>query len=78
MKQWTITYIDKDGVRQSLELAREQRPDMESAADYLREVLYPVVDKLDLNDLDGRAPDPTARSLKALHSVQIISVTEAP
>jgi hypothetical protein len=78
MKQWTITYLDKDGVRQSLEFGSEQRPDLETAADYLREVLYPVVDKLDLNDLDGRAPEPTVKSLKVLNSVQIISVTETP
>lgn len=78
MKQWTITYLDKDGVRQSLEFASEQRPSNEDAADHLREVLYPVADKLDLNDLDGRAPEPTVKSLKALNSVQIISVTETP
>ncbi|MEB0041502.1 MULTISPECIES: hypothetical protein [unclassified Pseudomonas] len=77
MKQWTITYVDKDGVKQSLELEREQRPSNEDAADYLREVLFPIADKLDLNDLDGRAPEPTVKSLKAMHSVQILTVTEA-
>ncbi|WP_297834703.1 hypothetical protein [Pseudomonas sp.] len=77
MKQWTIAYVDKEGVQQSLKLEREQCPSKEDAADYLREVLYPVADKLDLNDLDGRAPEPTVKSLKNMHSVQILSVTEA-
>jgi len=78
MKQWTITYLDKDGVQQSLELASEQRPSNEDAADHLRKVLFPVADKLDLNDLDDRKPEPTVKALKALNSVQILSITETP
>ncbi|WP_341523343.1 hypothetical protein AABC73_09390 [Pseudomonas sp. G.S.17] len=77
MKQWTISYLDKDGVQQSLDLDAEQRPSEEEVARRLRPILFPVADELDLNDLEGRTAEPTVKSLKDQNAVQIISITEA-
>jgi hypothetical protein len=78
MKQWTITYSDKDCVTQSLELDSERRPTEEEVADYLREVLFPVADEVALPDLEGRIPEPMVKSLKEQHGVKIIEITEKP
>ncbi|EPJ84263.1 MULTISPECIES: hypothetical protein [Pseudomonas] len=77
MKQWTISYLDKDGVQQSLDLDAEQRPSEEEVARRLRPILFPVADELDLNDLEGRTAEPAVKSLKDQNAVQIISITEA-
>ncbi|WP_426141977.1 hypothetical protein [Pseudomonas sp. DWP3-1-2] len=77
MKQWTISYLDKDGVQQSLDLDAEQRPSEEEVARRLRPILFPVADELDLNDLEGRTADPTVKSLKDQNAVEIISINEA-
>jgi hypothetical protein len=77
MKQWTISYLDKDGVQQSLDLDAEQRPSEEEVARRLRPILFPVADELDLNDLEGRTAEPTVKSLKDQNAVAIISITEA-
>ncbi|HEX8543154.1 MAG TPA: hypothetical protein VF682_16775 [Pseudomonas sp.] len=77
MKQWTISYLDKDGVQQSLDLDAEQRPSEEEVARRLRPILFPVADELDLNDLEGRTAEPTVKSLKDQNAVEIISITEA-
>jgi hypothetical protein len=76
MKQWTISYLDKDGVQQSLDMESEQRPSEEEAARRLRPHLFPVADALDLNDLEGRTAEPTAKSLKDQNSVEILSIKE--
>jgi hypothetical protein len=76
MKQWTISYLDKDGVQQNLELDAEQRPDKEEVAGRLRQILFPVADTLDMNDLEGRTAAPTAKSLKDQNAVEIISIEE--
>lgn len=78
MKQWTISYLDKDGVQQSLELDSEQRPSEEEVARRLRPILFPIADELGLNDLEGRTAEPTVKSLKEQHAVNIISIKEAP
>ncbi|MGV8921203.1 MAG: hypothetical protein ACOH2R_26080 [Pseudomonas sp.] len=77
MKQWTITYSDKDGVQQSIELGGDMRPTEEVVADYLRELLFPIADEVTVPDLEGRVPEPMVKSLKEQHGVQIISITEA-
>lgn len=77
MKQWTISYLDKDGVQQSLDLESEQRPSEEEVARRLRPILFPVADELDMNDLEGRTAEPTVKSLKDQNSVEIISIKEA-
>ena len=77
MKQWIISYLDKDGVQQQLDFEAEHRPSEEEVARRLRPLLFPVTNDLDLNDLDGRAEDPTVKSLKDQNSVEIIAITEA-
>ncbi|MGV6394795.1 hypothetical protein ACTUVN_004915 [Pseudomonas caspiana] len=76
MKQWTISYLDKDGVQQNLVLDSEQRPSEEQAAIHLRPMLFPVATELDMNDLEGRTAEPTVKTLKEQNSVQIISIIE--
>ncbi|WP_397448873.1 hypothetical protein [Pseudomonas sp. NA-150] len=78
MKLWIITYSDKEGVQQQLELGGEQRPTEEEVADYLRELLFPIADEVTVPDLDGRVPEPMVKSLKEQHGVQILSITPAP
>lgn len=77
MKVWTISFLDKDGVQQTLDLESEHRPSEEEAAQRLRPHLFPVASNLDLNDLEGRTQEPTVRTLKEQNSVQIISIAEA-
>ena len=78
MKQWTISYLDKDGVQQRLDLESEQRPSEEEVALQLRPKLFPMTNDLDLNDLEGRTTEPTVKTLKDQNAVQIISIAEAP
>lgn len=78
MKQWIISYQDKDGEQRNYDHPAEQRPSAEEAADILRKYLYPVTAELDLNDLEGRTAEPTVKSLDEQNSVKIISITEAP
>jgi hypothetical protein len=76
MKQWAISYLDKDGVQQRVDVDFQDRPSEEEVARLLRKDLFPVTDELDLNDLEGRTDEPTVKTLKAQNSVQIISITE--
>lgn len=76
MKQWAISYLDKDGVQQRVDIDFQDRPSEEEVARLLRKDLFPVTDELDLNDLEGRTDDPTVKTLKDQNSVQIISITE--
>ncbi|MBX8503067.1 hypothetical protein K5D34_24785 [Pseudomonas cichorii] len=76
MKQWAISYLDKDGVQQRHDIDSPERPSEEAAARLLRPILFPVTDELDLNDLEGRTEEPTVKTLKDHNSVQIISITE--
>jgi hypothetical protein len=77
MKVWTISFLDKDGVQQSLNLDSDHRPSEEEAAQKIRKILFPVASDLDLNDHDGRTADPTVKTLKEQNAVQIISIVEA-
>jgi hypothetical protein len=77
MKVWTISFLDKDGVQQTLDLEAEQCPSHEEAAQRLRPHLFPVTSELDLNDLEGRTDDATVKTLKDQNSVEIISILEA-
>jgi hypothetical protein len=47
---------------------------MEQAAQLIRERLLPVVNELDLNDLEGRTEDPTVKNLKSQYSIEIRSI----
>jgi hypothetical protein len=76
MKQWAISYLDKDGVQQRVDIDFQDRPSEEEVARLLRKDLFPVTDELNLNDLEGRTDEPTVKTLKEQNSVQIISITE--
>ncbi|MEG5265899.1 hypothetical protein TRP66_16505 [Pseudomonas sp. JDS28PS106] len=76
MKQWAISYLDKDGVQQRVDIDFQDRPSEEEVARLLRKDLFPVTDELNLNDLEGRTAEPTVKTLKDQNSVQIISITE--
>jgi hypothetical protein len=76
MKQWAISYLDKDGVQQRVDIDFQDRPSEEEVARLLRKDLFPVTDELNLNDLEGRTDEPTVKTLKDQNSVQIISITE--
>ncbi|MBD8493896.1 hypothetical protein IFR09_04700 [Pseudomonas syringae] len=78
MKQWAVSYVDKDGVTQSLNVDSQQLPTSEEAAQLLRHKLFPVTDELNLNDLDGRMAEPTLKTLKDHNSVEILSIKELP
>jgi hypothetical protein len=77
MKVWTVSFLDKEGVQQILDLESELRPSEEEAARRLRPRLFPVTNDLDLNDLEGRTQEPTVKTLKEQNAVQIISIVEA-
>ncbi|GAB7531890.1 hypothetical protein PS3A_43040 [Pseudomonas sp. 3A(2025)] len=76
MKQWAVSYVDKDGVAQCVNVDSPERPDHEKAARLLRHKLFPVTDELNLNDLEGRTAEPTLKTLKDHNSVEIKSIEE--
>lgn len=78
MKAWLITYIDRTGVESTLTAEFDRQPTLEDAAHLLRSRRLPIVDKLDLNDFDGRVVDPTVKELKEHNSIEILSITPAP
>ncbi|MCS5515973.1 hypothetical protein KH389_19610 [Pseudomonas qingdaonensis] len=76
MKAWVITFVDQKGERTSLSFDAEQQPSIEEAARVIRAHLYPVVDKADLNDFEGRVSMPTAEWLKQDSGVEIKEIKE--
>lgn len=76
MKQWAVSYLDKDGELQRLNVDSQELPTHERVAQLLRPILFPVTGELDLNDLEGRTAEPTVKTLKDHNSVQIISIKE--
>lgn len=75
MQKWEITFVDDHGETIVEAFDYDQEPTMEQAAQSIRERLLPVLDELDLNDLEGRTNDPTVKNLKSQHSIEIISIT---
>ncbi|MBN2990087.1 hypothetical protein JWR97_00090 [Pseudomonas cedrina subsp. fulgida] len=77
MQTWQITFVDDHG-EQSVELFdSEQKPTLEEAAHMIRGKRVPVAAVLDLNDLEGRKPEPTVKILKDQNSIQIIDISPA-
>ena len=76
MKAWVITFVDQKGERTSLSFDAEQQASIEEAARVIRAHLYPVVDKADLNDFEGRVSMPTAEWLKQDSGVEIKEIKE--
>ncbi len=75
MQQWTVTYVDDHGETVEEIFECEDCPDNEQAAALLKERLFPVAAKLDLNDLEGRTDDASVKSLKTQNSIQILGIT---
>lgn len=77
MKEWVINFIDQTGTPTSITVSKDEVPSSEDAAVLVRAHLFPVIDKADLNDYEGRVDKPTERSLGEHGGVKIISVTVA-
>jgi hypothetical protein len=77
MKEWVINFIDQTGMPTSITVQKDHEPSSEDAAELIRAQLFPVIDKADLNDYQGRVDKPTERSLKEHGGVKIISITAA-
>lgn len=75
MKEWEVTFVDQNGVQNSLLYNGEQCPSDEEAARLIRSHLFPVIDELDLNDFQDRSPSPTVRWLKEQSGVSITSIS---
>lgn len=74
MPTWGITFVDDHGVKTVEYVDCAQKPDLEKAAQLIRAKLLPVPAALDLNDREGRTSDPTLKSLKDQHSIQILGI----
>ncbi|WP_321848643.1 hypothetical protein [Pseudomonas paraveronii] len=77
MQNWQITFVDDHGVQSVERFACERKPSLEDAAHLIRDKLVPVAAELDLNDLDGRKPEPTVKILKDQNSIQILDISPA-
>lgn len=75
MQKWKITFVDEHGESVDELFECEECPSNEQAAKLIRARRLPVAAELDLNDLDGRAADPTVKSLKSQNSIEILSIT---
>ncbi|PVZ16274.1 MULTISPECIES: hypothetical protein [unclassified Pseudomonas] len=76
MKEWEITFVDQKGVPTRLPIRSEQCPSAEEAALAIRAHLFPVIEKADLNDFEGRVTAPTAKWLEEQNGVKITSIQE--
>ena len=77
MQKWQITFVDDHGVKSVEQFTCEQKPSLEDAAHMIRNKLVPVAAELDLNDLEGRKPEPTVKILKDQNSIQILDISPA-
>jgi hypothetical protein len=78
MKEWEVIFADQKGELSTLLLWAELCPSEEDAARAIRSHLFPVMDKLDLNDFQDRDISPTARWLKENGGVTITGIHAAP
>ncbi|WP_095110869.1 hypothetical protein [Pseudomonas sp. Irchel 3E20] len=74
MQKWNVTYVDDHGEPNVEVFECVGPPSHEEAAKLIRARLFPALDALPLNDLEGRTDDPTLKSLKEQNSIEIISV----
>ncbi|KTC21526.1 hypothetical protein AO391_08465 [Pseudomonas marginalis ICMP 9505] len=77
MQKWQITFVDDHGVQSVEQFTCDQKPTLEDAAHMIRNKLVPVAAELDLNDLEGRKPEPTVKILKDQNSIQILDISPA-
>lgn len=76
MKEWKISFVDKDGVLASLNISAATCPSLEDAAKRVRSELYPVSAQLDDVTLPDNIASPITKTLKSQHSVEITAITE--
>ncbi|WP_285436478.1 hypothetical protein [Pseudomonas sp. fls2-241-R2A-110] len=74
MQKWKITFVDDHGETVDEVFECDDCPDNEKAAELLKERLFPVAAKLDLNDLEGRTADASVKSLKTQNSIEILGI----
>lgn len=77
MQKWQITFVDDHGQKTVEEVTCDQKPSLEDAAHLIRSKLVPIAAELDLNDLEGRKPEPTVKILKDQNSIQILDISPA-
>lgn len=77
MQKWQITFVDDHGQKTVEEVTCDQKPSLEDAAHMIRSKLVPIATELDLNDLEGRKPEPTVKILKDQNSIQILDISPA-
>ncbi|MHC8334897.1 hypothetical protein [Pseudomonas sp. LB3P25] len=75
MQKWKVTFVDDHGEKVDEVFESDECPDNEQAAKLIRARRLPVAAELDLNDLEGRADDPTVKSLKNQCSIEILGIT---
>ncbi|MHA3739283.1 hypothetical protein ACXR0M_26930 [Pseudomonas sp. Eth.TT006] len=75
MQKWKVTFVDDHGEIVDEVFECTARPSDDEAARLIKERLLPVAAKLDLNDLEGRAPDAGVKSLETQNSIKIRSIT---
>ncbi|MDI3273779.1 hypothetical protein ACYZT3_09975 [Pseudomonas sp. MDT1-16] len=75
MQKWKVTFVDDHGEQVDEVFESDECPNNEQAAKLIRARRLPVAAELDLNDLEGRADDPTVKSLKTQNSIEILSIT---
>ena len=75
MQKWKITFVDEHGESVDELFECEECPSNEQAAQLILDRRLPVAAQLDLNDLEGRTADPTLKSLKSQHSIEILKIT---
>ncbi|AZE90738.1 hypothetical protein [Pseudomonas orientalis] len=75
MQQWQITFVDDHGEQSVEQFSCEHKPSLEDAALMIRNKLVPIAAELDLNDLEGREPEPTVKILKDQNSIQILDIS---
>lgn len=75
MQEWKITYVNDHGEQAVEQVTCEKEPSLEDAAHMIRAKLVPIAAELDLNDLEGRQPEPTVKILKDQNSIEIISIS---
>ena len=77
MQTWKITFVDDHGETSVEQFDCTEKPSLEDAAHLIRSKLVPVAAELDLNDLEGRKPEPTVKILKDQNSIQILDISSA-
>ena len=76
MKEWKISFFNKDGVLDSMAINADTCPSIEEAATLVRSRLYPVAAELDEVNLPDTVASPVAKTFKSQHSVEITAITE--